>query len=315
MTASQAAIDHFRDQGYLQVEDLFTSDELTPAMQDIEDIVEGIAERLVETGQLQNEHRDQDLYTRLTAIDRDCTSAGLMPLLESAMGPRLTELWCSPKLLDIVEQLIGPDIAGHPIFALRGKTPETPLMTVPWHQDTAYLIGDSNDTDQPSCWIPFLDASRESGCLQVARGVHRERRVIRHHLENKIGDPRSWYIYIDEEDIPQDRIVTCEMRLGSVLFIDQHTPHRSLENHSDKIRWSIDVRWQNPALPTGIGDDDFKLLMMRRPDQPAFEPDPAAWYAWYTGRGRDERVDYDGLGSRDPYDVNLSGAKWLERWR
>ena len=315
MTVTAAQIDQYRSDGFLLVENLFSPQELAPSMADIEDIVDGMAERLHADGRIVNKHREKEIDTRLTAIDSECPNAGLMPLLESAMGPRLTELWCAPKLLDIVERIIGPDIDGHPIFALRGKTPKTRLMTVPWHQDTAHLLGDCGDTDQPSAWIPFIDATRETGCLQVARGVHRERRVLRHHLENRTGDPRSWYIYIDEKDLPENAIVTCEMSIGSVLFISQHTPHRSLENHSDKIRWSIDVRWQRPGLPTGLGDDGFRPLRMRRGDDPSFKPDPLGWFEWYASRGRDERVNYDGLADRDPFEVDLNDAKWLDRWR
>lgn len=46
------------------------------------------------------------------------------------------ELWTSERLLNVVEQLIGPDIAGHPVWNLRTKTPQNEATTVPWHQGT-----------------------------------------------------------------------------------------------------------------------------------------------------------------------------------
>ena len=36
----------------------------------------------------------------------------------------------------MVEQLIGPDIGGHPVWNLRTKTPQDEATTVPWHQGT-----------------------------------------------------------------------------------------------------------------------------------------------------------------------------------
>ena len=56
-----------------------------------------------------------------------------------AMGDRMAELWSCDKLLDIVEQVIGPDIEGYPIWNVRSKVPNNALMTVPWHQDNAVL--------------------------------------------------------------------------------------------------------------------------------------------------------------------------------
>ena len=45
----------------------------------------------------------------------------------------------SKKLLDMVENWVGKDISGHPVWNIRSKTPQTARMTVPWHQDSAYL--------------------------------------------------------------------------------------------------------------------------------------------------------------------------------
>lgn len=46
------------------------------------------------------------------------------------------DLWTNERLLNVVEQLIGPDIAGHPVWNLRTKTPQNEATTVPWHQGT-----------------------------------------------------------------------------------------------------------------------------------------------------------------------------------
>lgn len=46
----------------------------------------------------------------------------------------LKDLWTNERLLNVVEQLIGPDIAGNPVWNLRTKTPKNEATTVPWHQ-------------------------------------------------------------------------------------------------------------------------------------------------------------------------------------
>lgn len=44
------------------------------------------------------------------------------------------DVWSNDRLLNVVEQLIGPDIMGHPVWNLRTKTPQNEATTVPWHQ-------------------------------------------------------------------------------------------------------------------------------------------------------------------------------------
>ena len=44
------------------------------------------------------------------------------------------DLWSCEKLLNMAEQFIGPDVAGHPVWNLRVKTPHNEATTVPWHQ-------------------------------------------------------------------------------------------------------------------------------------------------------------------------------------
>ena len=69
-------------------------------------------------------------------------------------------------------------------------------------------------------------------------------------------------------DLKRD-IVTCEVPFGGVLFLNNCIPHRSLENYSDKIRWSLDLRWQKPNLPNGFYG--LKNVLMRKADDPNYK--------------------------------------------
>jgi ectoine hydroxylase-related dioxygenase (phytanoyl-CoA dioxygenase family) len=150
------------------------------------------------------------------------------------------------------------------------------LATVPWHQDTAYLAPGAEHTLQPTAWIPFLDADAVNGTLQVIRGGHRSGQVFRHRAERTRGHEKSWYLYIADEDLPAGEIVTCEMPMGSLLLINQLIPHRSTENFSDKIRWSVDLRWQRPDEPSGF-DKVKECILMRTSRDPEYRIDWTAW--------------------------------------
>jgi len=46
-----------------------------------------------------------------------------------------------------------------------------------------------------------------------------------------------------EIPVNEQTVVTCEVPFGSVLFLNNLIPHKSLENYSQNIRWSLDLRW------------------------------------------------------------------------
>merc|ERR1712224_651395 len=62
-------------------------------------------------------------------------------------------------------------------------------------------------------------------------------------------------------------IVTCEVPFGSVLFLNNLIAHRSLPNYSDKIRWSLDLRWQRGGEPNGFHGLKDSVLMKRRGEE------------------------------------------------
>ena len=140
--------------------------------------------------------KGEDVYTRLASLEREWPNAAALIHWREAMRPALSKIWTSDKLLDMVEQFIGPDIVGHPVSVIRTKTPDTALMTVPWHQDSAYFEEGGEGTLQPTAWIPFVDVTAENGTLQVIRGSHRSGEVFPHHIEKEVGHEKSWYLYI-----------------------------------------------------------------------------------------------------------------------
>ena len=53
------------------------------------------------------------------------------------------------------------------------QTPQQTQATVPWHQDAAYLSEECWTVHQATAWIPLLDATKQTGCMEVIpRGDH-----------------------------------------------------------------------------------------------------------------------------------------------
>jgi len=74
-----------------------------------------------------------------------------------------------PTILDIVEDLLGPDFSlwGSVLFI---KDPGSPHF-VSWHQDATYMGMTSNNFVTP--WIALSPSNRDTGCMTMIPGTHK----------------------------------------------------------------------------------------------------------------------------------------------
>jgi hypothetical protein len=156
------------------------------------------------------------------------------------------DLITHPRLLDVLECLVGPEIVGSSVYRIRPKVPGLDRGVVPWHQDSGYFAAHCDQNLIVTCWIPLVDATPENGCLQVLPRVHR-RGIAPHHTGGHAG-----YLVIQDEDLPAppSAAVTVPVPLGGVLLLTNLTPHCSTLNTTDVIRWSVDLRYQGREVPT-----------------------------------------------------------------
>ena len=82
--------------------------------------------------------------------------------------PWLHDLISHPRVLDAVEDVLGPNILcwGSSFFI---KEPEDPGY-VSWHQDATYWGLDQPDVC--TAWIALTPSTRANGCMRVASGSH-----------------------------------------------------------------------------------------------------------------------------------------------
>jgi ectoine hydroxylase-related dioxygenase (phytanoyl-CoA dioxygenase family) len=101
-------------------------------------------------------------------------AAGLTPSLIDCphwSDPRLFEFLFAPEMLNLVEPLIGADIA---VFACHFlQKPPQIGKRVPWHEDSAYWKGRLEPLEVASVTISLERSTPENGCLCVIPGTHR----------------------------------------------------------------------------------------------------------------------------------------------
>lgn len=139
-------------------------------------------------------------------------------------------------LLDVVEQIIGPDIIlwASAVFC----KPATTGLEVPWHQDGQYWPIRPRAT--VTVWIALDDVGVDNGCMRVIPGSHRAGEFSHEIspredlvLNNVLNDPR----------LDLTRVRNIELEAGQVSLHDVELVHGSLPNTSGRRRAGFAVRY------------------------------------------------------------------------
>ena len=186
--------------------------------------------------------------------------------------------------------MIGPEIYSNPVQHTRIKPParhlpgtalDANIAATLWHQDSAVIDAAADGTDMLTVWLALTDATVENGCLIVERGSHHEDMTL--HCPGKIFPAE---IYIPESIIDGDRVMPMEVPSGGAVLLHKTTEHGSLDNRSDDIRWSFDLRYQPIGQPTGRSVfPGFVARSSSHPEQVVNDPDEWA-DLWWEARDR-----------------------------
>ncbi|MSU88763.1 phytanoyl-CoA dioxygenase [Rhodobacteraceae bacterium 2CG4] len=208
----------------------------------------------------------------------DCSLPGGAIAADTPMhfGPAAFDMITHPRLLDIVERLIGPEITSNPIQHIRIKPPQREVHAdetrahvslTDWHQDRGVTLPEADRTDMVTVWLAITDVTLDSAPLQVIPGGHRGG-LIEHCGWVQTGIPRTL--------VPAERAVPLPCRAGAAVIFHPLTPHASLPNRSDVYRWSFDIRFNRTGQPTGR--DHFPSFTARSRARP--ETELHDWRMW-----------------------------------
>lgn len=142
-----------------------------------------------------------------------------------------------PDILDMVEQLIGPDIIlwGCHIFC----KPAGDGLETPFHQDGHYWP--IRPLATCTVWVALEESSHENGCLQVVPGSHSDRTTFDH-----IGRPDEELTLnqqIDDEKFDLSTAADVELRPGQMSLHDVYLVHGAAPNRSDRRRTGVALRY------------------------------------------------------------------------
>jgi phytanoyl-CoA hydroxylase len=265
LTSSQ--LEQFQSEGYLILERYLSEADLQPVVEDLNAMVDPFARRLFAEGKIRALYEEEEFETRLASISRESREA-----LHAINGTRwdgnaLFRLLTHPRLLDLAEDLVGPEVLCHTATRFRPKLPDAASVGVPWHQDAVYWTAASLADLQPILWVPLVDATRENGCLELIAGGHQLGKLPH------TWEPISASLDLRPEFLPEGRRVLAEVPRGTVVLMTHLTPRRSLPNVSRKVHWSVDLRYQDARRPSGYPLEPAFLARSReRPEEVVTDP-------------------------------------------
>ncbi len=292
----------FDDEGYVVVDDVLDSvRDIGPVLSEYEGVLDEIARSLEAQGVIASLYHELRFPERLIRIcvesgrnfpqhfDFSLPQKNVRADTPFHVGPAVFNLLTNPRLLDIAEEIIGPEVYSNPVQHIRMKLPPPAvskdggynglISRIPWHQDNGVLLPEADEATILTIWAPITEATIENGCLQVIPASHRKDLVA--HCPTEQG------LTIPDKLLPTQAAVPLPMRPGSLLLMTQRTMHSSLDNVSqDDVRISFDLRYQPVGQPTGR--PSFPGFVARSKAQPeTVIRDPAAWArSWYDARAR-----------------------------
>lgn len=187
--------------------------------------------------------------------------------------PGWIEIATHPSILDMVEQVAGPDLVlwGTSVFY---KRPIAGPATS-WHRDAQAwpMIKPAAST---SVWIAATESHRGNGCLRVIPGSHRARHIGAHGFAKPGTSIVARSLAADEFDA--STAVDVELEPGQVVFFDIYTIHGGGPNPGASPRAGYALRFMpstshydhggavNRDAP-GYAHDTRALLLVRGIDQ------------------------------------------------
>jgi hypothetical protein len=148
-----------------------------------------------------------------------------------------------PALISLFERMLGGPILPHPRVLMRNIFPDRESYTTKAHQDYPNVQG---TTEVYTAWLPLIDCPLDVGPLQVAEATHTGT-----VYDFDIGMGAGGMEIVDRFE---GRWVSGDFRAGDVLIFHSLLAHKGVPNRSDKLRMSMDVRYQLVSEPFAMGN-------------------------------------------------------------
>jgi non-haem Fe2+, alpha-ketoglutarate-dependent halogenase len=179
----------------------------------------------------------------------------------------LNDLIRHPRILDAVQDIIGPDILcwGTSFFIKERRNPGY----VSWHQDSTYW--GLEPPDIITAWVAFTDSNAANGAMRVIPASHKLDQAPHRDTfaaENLLSRGQEIMVDVDEHQAAMLELAAGEMSLHHVRLI-----HGSDPNPSDDRRIGFAIRYIPTYVRQVAGSHDSATLVRGVDQFHHFEPE------------------------------------------
>ncbi|MEO1018386.1 MAG: phytanoyl-CoA dioxygenase family protein [Pseudomonadota bacterium] len=196
----------------------------------------------------------------------------LCPHIEGMNGlpAEITARWlqfcATSDLLDLVEDIIGPDIIlwGSQLFCKPAGTG----LEVPWHQDGAFWP--IRPLAACSIWVAIDDVTLENGAMRYIKGSHKDGAVLQHDQSDRTDLALNQVL--PESALDLDRVATDDLPAGAISLHDVYLVHGSAPNTSPNRRAGFVVRYMPSTshYDRSLAKPGSSLINTRLGDRPIY---------------------------------------------
>ena len=187
--------------------------------------------------------------------------------------PHFTDPWlfkylAHPRILDIIEGFIGPNIvlwSSHFIAKPKGNG-----KAVPWHTDGAYWNKRLTPMEVITLWLAVDESTLENGCMRVIPESHTAFRAAQDAYVPVDPTKNVFSLRLAPELIDESKSVDLELKVGECHFHDAWTIHGSNPNFSDKRRCGYTMRYMPAHVVLEPRPDEMnghKIYLLRGEDR------------------------------------------------
>lgn len=203
-------------------------------------------------------------------MSRDEVHHKLLRFKSHVLLPWINELIRHEKILDAVEDLLGPDImCWSSSFFI--KDPNDPGY-ISWHQDSATYNLEGGELI--TAWLALTDAQTDNGAMRFIPGSHRigeQTHTDTWAENNQLSRGETVNHSFDEASAVDIRLAPGEISLHHI-----HAIHSSAANRSPRPRIGFAMRYFSPSMRYR-GDNRESAMLVRGEDRYGYyelEPSP-----------------------------------------
>jgi len=181
----------------------------------------------------------------------------------------LNELIRDPRILDAVEDILGPDILcwGSGFFIKNSHDP----ARVTWHQDSTYW--GLSKPDIVTAWVAFTPSTTENGCMRVVPGTHMLPQLAHRDTfapDNLLSRGQEIAVEVDESKAVDVVLEPGQMSLHHVRLV-----HGSEPNRAPYRRVGFAIRYLPTYVKQLAGVVDSATLVRGTDEYGHFQREPA----------------------------------------